>query len=134
MSPLPCALPSCTGELSQAVKNAISAGCDAQIAAVLDCALSYPMYCANGEPQLAIECQKLVDALDQCAGTNCNSWGASDGSCGVDCKGWGADCKPDSSGSVLCVCTLGPAIGKQFPLPGSCGSPSWQDQVAQHCQ
>jgi len=134
ISKLPCPLFDCYAELASSVKESISWGCEGVMAAILDCAVQYPMYCQNGEPQLAVECQKLANAFEQCMGANqCGSWGGSDGSCGVDCPSWGASCKPSSSGGLWCACNNGPATGKQFQVASTCNSQSWQDIAASYC-
>lgn len=132
---LPCALPNCKKELGDAIGYAQSMGCTNELGMILDCALSYPLGCAGGEPSLAPPCQKYSQAFQDCIGVSpgCDGWGSSDGSCGMSCGYFDVTCKPFPGGGLQCSCDSGPNAGKVFNLPGTCNSPGFEDAINNVC-
>jgi hypothetical protein len=138
MSQLPCGTFDCQNELHEAVAEATSAGCFAQLDDVFDCALAHPLICDGGDdgPSLSPQCDGVRDDLTQCfQGTGeCASFGGGNG-CGMSCSGpdsWGVKCTSSPAG-LDCVCTDGPNAGLSAVVSVSCNSPAWQETVANLC-
>ncbi|MBI3203064.1 MAG: hypothetical protein HYZ29_16120 [Myxococcales bacterium] len=136
ISTLPCAMPGCKKEIGESVMMAQDEGCLPELENILDCALTYPMTCKGGDPDLAPQCDKATYLFEECVSgsSSCSGWGGSDGSCGIKCNEFDASCKPlPGGGGVQCACNSGPEAGKLFKLPMTCSSPNLQDALSANC-
>lgn len=136
---LPCAIPSCDQELTEAVGQAKGAGCELEFGALIQCLVANPLVCdSSNDSTPPPACQASLDALDKCGGTSsdCAGSSASDGSCNVSCTspspGWGANCVPAGEG-LNCTCDAGPNAGTQFVVPGSCAMDDWLTAAEAAC-
>jgi hypothetical protein len=135
MSGLPCAIKDCKQQIGQSIQLVLASGCADVFDAVLDCALTHPMYCepGNDEPSLSPACDPILSKLATCMNQdNCGGWSSSEGDCGLDCSSWGASCQP-MPGGLTCHCSFGPKAGKQFSMTGTCDSPGWSAYVTEAC-